>query len=392
MYACRFIPLAFCLVFLGCDKQPPASPQPVQVTVQTPERHTMDVERDFIGEMAAVEQAEIRSKVNGRVLSVEFEEGALVKQGQPLFRIDADSLLATLNEANASVAKAEADLTKILADEKRYTILVEKGTISRQSYEEVINKVAQAKANLEAAKAEQGQAQVMMQESAIVSPYNGRIGRAQVKIGELVSANQTLLATVSTTESIRVDFALSERDYLELVRPILESGQRHPLRPVKLLLTDGSLYPETGLITFADRAISADTGTFAVAATFANPHEVLRPGMFGRVRVVVAHLNDALFLPTRAIQEVLDRNFVSVVDDSGKVTRKEVKLGPQANGLVQVISGLEENEQVIVEGYHKARPGAQVKAISLDTVTPHEPSGDAANASPNTSSSTPEEK
>jgi membrane fusion protein (multidrug efflux system) len=366
MYARRLFALLFCLSLFACDKQPPAGPSPAQVTVQKPERRSTDVERDFIGEIAAVEEAEIRSKVNGRVLSVEFKEGSLVTQGQPLFRIDSDSLLAALNEANAEVTKSEANLTKILADEKRYTILVEKGTISRQSYEEVIYKVAQAKAALDTAKAQQGQAQVMMQESAILSPYNGRIGRAQVKIGELVSANQTLMATVSTTESVRVDFALSERDYLELVRPVLESGQRRPLIPVKLLLTDGSLYTETGLITFSDRTISSDTGTFAVAATFANPHEVLRPGMFGRVRVVVARLDNALFLPTRAIQEVLDRNFISVVDSTGKVERKEVKLGSQSKGFVQVISGLEDNEDVIIEGHHKARPGSQVKAVSID--------------------------
>ncbi|MCE3252649.1 MAG: efflux transporter periplasmic adaptor subunit [Cellvibrio sp.] len=372
MYACRLFALFFSLSLFGCDKQPNASPSPVQVTVQKPERRTVDVERDFIGEIAAVEEAEIRSKVNGRVISVEFQEGSTVTQGQPLFRIDSDSLLAALNEANATVTTAEANLTKILADEKRYTILVEKGTISRQSYEEVINKVAQAKAALDTAKAQQGQAQVMMQESAILSPYNGRIGRAQVKIGELVSANQTLMATVSTTESVRVDFALSERDYLELVRPRLESDQPRPVAAVKLLLTDGSLYPETGLITFADRTISSDTGTFAVAATFPNPYEVLRPGMFGRIRVVVAQLDNALFLPARAIQEVLDRNFVSVVDSTGKVARKEVKLGPQSKGFVQVISGLEDNEQVIIEGHHKARPGAQVNAVSIDTATASE--------------------
>ncbi|MDF3013479.1 MAG: efflux transporter periplasmic adaptor subunit [Cellvibrio sp.] len=372
MHACRLFALFFSLSLFGCDKQPNAGPSPVQVTVQKPERRTVDVERDFIGEIAAVEEAEIRSKVNGRVISVEFQEGSTVTQGQPLFRIDSDSLLAALNEANATVTTAEANLTKILADEKRYTILVEKGTISRQSYEEVINKVAQAKAALDTAKAQQGQAQVMMQESAILSPYNGRIGRAQVKIGELVSANQTLMATVSTTESVRVDFALSERDYLELVRPRLESDQPRPVAAVKLLLTDGSLYPETGLITFADRTISSDTGTFAVAATFPNPYEVLRPGMFGRIRVVVAQLDNALFLPARAIQEVLDRNFVSVVDSTGKVARKEVKLGPQSKGFVQVISGLEDNEQVIIEGHHKARPGAQVNAVSIDTATASE--------------------
>lgn len=361
------IAAVFCLALVGCDKPAPAGASPVQVSVQQPERRAIEIERDFIGEVAAVEEAEIRSKVNGRVLSVEFEEGSLVQQGQPLFRIDSDSLLAALNEAKANVSKAQADQTKVLADQTRYKNLVEKGTISRQAYDDIINKVAQAKAALDAAQAQLNQAQTMMQESAIVSPYNGRIGRAQVKIGELVTANQTLMATVSTTESVRVDFALSERDYLQLVRPILESNQPRPLLPVKLLLADGSLYPESGLITFSDRTISSDTGTFAVAATFPNPQEVLRPGMFGRIRAVVKQIDDALLIPNRAVQEVLDRNFISLVDSSGTVEQREVKLGAQANGFVQIISGLSEGEQVIVDGHHKARPGMQVKAIAIDS-------------------------
>lgn len=361
------IAAVFCLALVGCDKPAPAGPSPVQVSAQQPERRAIEIERDFIGEVAAVEEAEIRSKVNGRVLSVEFEEGSLVQQGQPLFRIDSDSLLAALNEAKANVSKAQADQTKVLADQTRYKTLVEKGTISRQAYDDIINKVAQAKAALDAAQAQLNQAQTMMQESAIVSPYNGRIGRAQVKIGELVTANQTLMATVSTTESVRVDFALSERDYLQLVRPILESNQPRPLLPVKLLLADGSLYPESGLITFSDRTISSDTGTFAVAATFPNPQEVLRPGMFGRIRAVVKQIDDALLIPNRAVQEVLDRNFISLVDSSGTVQQREVKLGAQANGFVQIISGLSEGEQVIVDGHHKARPGMQVKAIAIDS-------------------------
>lgn len=367
MQARSLFAFAFALALQGCDKPTPAGAIPPQVAVQMPERRSIAVERDFIGEVAAVEEAEIRSKVNGRVLSVEFQEGSLVQQGQPLFRIDSDSLLAALNEAKAGVAKANADQTKILADQARYKTLVDKGTISRQSYDDVVNKVAQAKAALESAQAQLTQAETMMKESAILSPYNGRIGRAQVKIGELVSANQTLMATVSTTESVRVDFALSERDYLELVRPILESNQPRPLLPVKLLLADGSLYPESGLITFSDRTLSSDTGTFAVAATFPNPQEVLRPGMFGRIRAVVKQIDDALLIPGRALQEVLDRNFISLVDSSGKVERREVKTGSQANGLVHIISGLNEGEQVIVEGHHKARPGMQVKAIALDS-------------------------
>lgn len=378
------IAAVFCFALVGCDKPAPAGASPVQVSVQQPERRAIEIERDFIGEVAAVEEAEIRSKVNGRVLSVEFEEGSLVQQGQPLFRIDSDSLLAALNEAKANVSKAQADQTKVLADQTRYKTLVEKGTISRQAYDDIINKVAQAKAALDAAQAQLNQAQTMMQESAIVSPYNGRIGRAQVKIGELVTANQTLMATVSTTESVRVDFALSERDYLQLVRPILESNQPRPLLPVKLLLADGSLYPESGLITFSDRTISSDTGTFAVAATFPNPQEVLRPGMFGRIRAVVKQIDDALLIPNRAVQEVLDRNFISLVDSSGTVEQREVKLGAQANGFVQIISGLSEGEQVIVDGHHKARPGMQVKAIAIDSAAVIESPTVIENAGPDT--------
>ena len=153
------IAAVFCFALVGCDKPAPAGASPVQVSVQQPERRAIEIERDFIGEVAAVEEAEIRSKVNGRVLSVEFEEGSLVQQGQPLFRIDSDSLLAALNEAKANVSKAQADQTKVLADQTRYKTLVEKGTISRQAYDDIINKVAQATAALDAAQAQLNQAQ-----------------------------------------------------------------------------------------------------------------------------------------------------------------------------------------------------------------------------------------
>ncbi|MCI0506743.1 MAG: efflux RND transporter periplasmic adaptor subunit [Gammaproteobacteria bacterium] len=352
-------------VFPACSKTPPPPVVP-NVSVQQPERRSIEVERDFIGEVAAVDEAEIRSKVNGRVLSVEFKEGSLVTQGHPLFRIDSESLQSAVNDANAVLDQAEANRKKAKADEERYKVLVENGTISRQQYDEAINRLEQANAAVESARAQLDQAETMLRESAILSPYNGRIGRAQVKVGALVTANQTLLATVSTTESVRVDFALSERDYLELVRPILESSQPRPVITVKLLLADGSLYKETGVITFADRTIASGTGTLAIAATFPNPREVLRPGMFGRVRAVVAKVDNALLIPNRAVQEVLDKTFISVIDKEGKVERREVKLGAKIGSDMQVISGLGESEQVIVDGHHKARPGAKVIAVPMN--------------------------
>lgn len=368
------------LLLTACGQTPPPQATIPEVGVQTPQRRVVEVAHDFIGEVKATEEAEIRSKVTGRVVSVEFQEGALVTLNQPLFRIDSDSLQAAVDEAVAEVARAKANMEQASADAKRYQSLVGKGTISRQQYDDAISKQAQAVAAHAVATAKLDQARTQLRESAILSPYDGRIGRAQVNVGALVTANQTLLATVSTTAAARVDFALSEREYIRMMQDRVRERQTESEIIVTLLLADGSLYPETGRISFSDRAISSDTGTFAVSATFPNPHEWLRPGMFARVRVQVASLPDAMLIPQKAVQEVLDKTFVSVVDADGKVERRAVVLGARHGDEIVVKEGLQDQDRVIVEGHHKVRPGVQVKAVML-AVTP---AGDAA-ASPSTS-------
>lgn len=353
------------LLVCACNQAPPPVAAIPEVGVQNPQRRPVEVERDFIGEVKATEEAEIRSKVTGRVVSVEFQEGTLVTLNQPLFRIDSDSLKSAVDEAVAEVARARANLDQANADAARYKSLVSKGTISRQQYDDAVSKQAQAVATHAAANAKLDQARTQLRESAILSPYDGRIGRAQVNVGALVLANQTLLATVSTIATARVDFALSEREYIRMMKDRLQEQQTYEEIRVKLLLAEGSLYPEIGRITFSDRAISADTGTFAVSATFPNPHEWLRPGMFARVRVRVATVPDAMLIPQRAVQEVLDKTFVSLVDADGKVERRAVVLGSNYGDEVVVKDGLKDQDQVIVEGHHKVRPGAQVKAVLL---------------------------
>jgi len=189
-------------------------------------------------------------------------------------------------------------------------------------------------------------------------------------MGALVQAGQTVLATVSTTDAARVDFALSEREYLELVRPILEARRQAEPPPVELVLADGSTYPHKGRIGFADRALSEATGTFAVAADFPNPDEVLRPGMFGHVRAIVQRRPGAMRVPQRAVQQLLDRTFVSVVGADGAVQRKAVVMGPRVGEDWIVESGLEAADRVIVEGHHRVRPGQQVDAQPLAAVDP----------------------
>ncbi|HVL00947.1 MAG TPA: efflux RND transporter periplasmic adaptor subunit [Dongiaceae bacterium] len=361
----RLLLLCLTLQIIACSKAPAPTAAVPEVGVQTPQRRAVEVERDFIGEVKATEEAEIRSKVTGRVISVEFQEGTLVRREQPLFKIDSNSLQAGVNEAIAEVARSQANLDQANADVVRYRELVKKGSIPRKHYEDAVSKQAQLVASLAAARAQQDQAETQLHESAIISPYDGRIGRAQVNVGALVTANQTLLATVSTTDTARVDFALSEREYISMMKNRLQEQQTYQDIKVKLLLAEGTEYPEIGHITFSDRAISASTGTFAISATFPNPHEWLRPGMFARVRVIAATVPDAMLIPQRAVQEVLDKTFVSVVGADGKVERRPVVLGTNYGDEVVVKDGLKDQDQVIVEGHHKVRPGAQVKAVPL---------------------------
>lgn len=362
--------LVFLLPLLSACKEAaqPALMAPM-VGVASPVLRDVDVERDFVGEIRAVNEAEIRSKVTGRILEVQFREGELVQAGQPLFRIDNDTLVAAVREAEAGVNNAQANYAKASADVSRYRALVEKGTISGQQYDTAVTAEAQAKAGVNAAQATLANAQAMLRESAILSPYSGRIGRAQVNVGAVVSAGQTLLATVSTTEAVQVDFALSEQDYLALVKPALETrpaGAPRPHIPARLLLSDGSLYGESGEVTFSDRALSPETGTFAIAATFPNPKEVLKPGMYGRVRLVVQHLPGALLVPNKAVQQILDKNFINVVTADETLMRKLVRIGASVGDETIVVDGISISDRVVVEGYHKAAPGSRVRTQRLD--------------------------
>jgi membrane fusion protein, multidrug efflux system len=353
------------LLLAACEAPPPATNPAPLVRVATPTIADTDILREFVGAVAATSEVEIRSKVTGIVAAQEFREGQTIAAGQVLFRLSAESLRAGSDNARGQLRNAQAALAKAEADVARYRPLAAQGTIPRQTLDQAVSAADQARAAVASARALLEQAELSQQDAVIRAPYAGRIGRAQVQVGALVQAGQTTLATVSTTEAARVDFALGERDYLALVRPVLEGQRQAEPAPVQLLLADGSRYPHEGRISFADRALSASTGTFAVAADFPNPDEVLRPGMYGRVRVVVERRDGALRVPQRAVQELLDRTFVSVVDDAGKVERRAVVMGPRVDGDWIVESGLAPGDRVIIEGHHKVRPGQTVEAQPL---------------------------
>jgi membrane fusion protein (multidrug efflux system) len=385
-----------------------AQPPPPSVVVASVDQKTVPIYSEFVGQTRADDTVELRARVEGILLKVYFKEGSRIKKGQLLFTIDKRPFEASLQSAKALAAKAVADLAEArqrtdvlqaqaqLADAKavltradqdvsRLVPLAKEKAVTEQDLDAAIANQKSAKAqvdsrqanltNLEAAvkytieraqaevngtKAKVDQAQLDLSYCDIYSPLTGMIGFLQVDEGNLVGrGDATLLATVSASDPLLVDFSVSETDYLKMTEPEKESARRGTLR-FDLLLSDESVHPYQGQFKVLDRVVDPTTGTMKVEAVFPNPGSYLRPGQFARVRVAVAERENAILIPQRAVQELQGAKTVMVVDAQNKVSVRTIKVGDKADKDIVVLEGLNAGERVIVEGMQKVRPGGQV--------------------------------
>lgn len=362
----------------GCSKKNQAMPknEPVPVSVLPVLQRRVPVYVDFVGQVAAIQEVDLRAQVSGFLTKKSFQDGALVKKGDVLFSIDPRPFQAALADAKAKLAQAESLMVKAQQDAARYNQLARENATSQISVESAIAQEKAAVAAVEAMKAVVEQAALDLEHATICSPVDGRIGRSQIDVGGFVQASATVLATVSVIDPIRVYFNISEREYLGMARSAATntSGSLEK-RNVHLILTDGQLYPYKGHIDFTDRSIAPLTGTLTLRAEFPNPNELLRPGLFGRVRTLSETREGALLVPKRAVQEIMGKTFLTLVNSNKLVEGRSVVLGPQIGELWVVDSGVSAGETVIVDGFQKVRNGQPVNATLLDEkkfVTPHE--------------------
>ena len=361
--------VAGALVLGGCSRQPAGGmPQlPVEVKAVTVEPSSTIMYADKVGEVRGSQEVDLRARVGGVLLQQHFVDGSLVEKGQLLFTIDAREFRAQVASARARVASAEANLYRARQDVARYEPLLADEAISRQVYDNAVAAAQQAQAEVEASRAALQEAQLGVEYAEVRAPLHGRIGVAQVFPGGLVTAGQTLLATLSSDDPAWVYFSISEAELLDFEKrngnqPLAADDAR---LKVRLILSDGNEYPLPGRINFGDRALDPTTGTYKLRAEFPNPEHKLMPGLFARVRATGAKLDNALVVPDRAVQEQLGRFFLTVVGEGDKAELRPVTLGPRFGNRQVIASGLAAGDRVVAEGIQKARPGAQLKVIPV---------------------------
>ena len=362
----------------SCKKKVAAALPPPVVQVKEVAAANAPMGTEIIGQLDSPQNVEIRARVEAFVDKILFTEGTVVKEGDPLFLLDKKPFQERLAAAKGMLAEAKAALNKYEKDVARLQPLADQRAIPKQDLDNAVASVDVGKASVQSAEARVQSALLDLGYCDVHAPITGLIGAKQVSIGELVGKGQpTLLATMSTLDPIWFYCAISEVQYLRAENEVRRTGKQVAELPVSLVLADGSVHPEKGKFVFIDRAVDSKTGTLRVRAQFANGQQLLRPGMFARIKVDLGVRPDSILVPERAVAELQGKNFVWVVSTDNKTTQRPVKVGETIGENVLITEGLKPGERIVVEGVQKVREGASVQLAQAAPSTPEAQGGTA---------------
>jgi len=361
--------LAGCLLattLLGaCASEEAGPPPPPEVGVLTLSSRSISITDQLPGRTTAFRVAEVRPQVTGIVQRRLFTEGSEVKAGEQLFQIDPASYRAALSSAEAALKRAEAQAVSARLLEERYAPLIAANAVSKQENDEAIAARARAEADVADARAQLDRARINVVYSQVLSPINGRIGRALVTEGALVTSNQEdALATVQQLDPIYVDITQSSTEMLRLQRQLangeLVKNDRNEAE-VALTLEDGTAYPERGRLKVSEVSVDPSTGSVTLRAEFPNPRRELLPGMFVRAQLTQGTRAAALLVPQRGVSHnSKGEATVMVVDAENKVAERIVVADRAIEGEWLITAGLSAGERVVLDGLQKVKPGAVV--------------------------------
>nr|WP_315463579.1 efflux RND transporter periplasmic adaptor subunit [uncultured Rhodoferax sp.] len=386
------IPLAVALVACGAKDGAQGAAAagggmpPAEVGVVTVSNQAVALQSELPGRVSALRVAQVRARVSGVVLQRAFREGSEVKAGQVLYQLDAAPYRAAFESAQATVVKAQATLAQATAQVERNKALVEANAISKQEFTTLQTTQRQAEADLGVAKAAAETARINLAYATITAPISGRIGQSAVTEGALVGASDTTaLATIQQTGSVYVNFTQSSTEVLRLRKAIASKQLRAAgdgSVPVRIVLEDGSELPKAGKLLFSDLTVDSTSGQITLRAEVPNADGLLLPGQYVRVRLSQAELPSGILLPQQAVTRTNQGDTVMVVGEGGKPATRPVKVGNAQNNQWVILGGLQEGDQVIVDGFQKMMvPGAPVKAV------PWNPNAAAAASAPSAAAS-----
>jgi membrane fusion protein (multidrug efflux system) len=369
---------------------PAGPPPPPNVLYVSAVRKDVPITVEAVATLDGYINADIRARVRGYLKTQDYKDGGFVKANQRLFTIDAAEFTTALASAQAALARSNAVDARNKIQLSRDQGLFKTGAVAQQDLDNASASSADSQAQVAGAQAAIEQAQLNLGYTVMRSPIDGVAGQASVRVGNLVGQDgPTLLTTVSQIDPIRVNFPISELDYVKTperfkdlaLRDLawakrqfdkLESGAHadHDDPGLELILSDGSVYSHRGIIVTVSRQIDSSTGTIQLQALIPNPDGFLRPGQYGRVRLQQPNEGrDALAIPDKALISVQGTFSVGVIGEGDKVQLRRVDLGPSVNGQRIITGGLKEGEHVVVEGVQKISDGAKVNPKPAPEVT-----------------------
>ncbi len=366
--------LAALLLLSACGDKEAAAPgpggpggarPPPAVGVITAKLEPVVLQTELPGRVEPVRVAQVRARVNGVVLKRLFTEGSEVKAGQSLFQIDPAPYAAALNSARANLGKAQANLTQASAQAERYKPLVEANAVSKQEYGNIVATQKQAEADVAASRAQVQIAQINTGYANVTAPIAGRIGRALVTEGALVSATEaTQLAVIQQTRTVYVNITQSATDLQRLRKAAGQQNSNAGTTPVTIMLDDGSELPQAGKLLFSDVSVDPTSGQVTLRAEVPNPDGVLLPGQYVRARISQSQLPSAMLVPQQAVTRGTQGDTVIIVTPDGKTGPRPIKIATQQGTNWVVLEGIKPGELVVVDGFQKMQaPGMTVKPV-----------------------------
>ncbi len=353
----------------GCkQKAAPPAPPPPTVTVAKPVAKRVVEHSEYTGRLAAVENVDVRPRVSGYINEIGFKDGMLVKKGDPLFVIDPRPYEAALGQAQGQLKQAQAQQDLANRNFGRAQTLQATKVTSKEEFDQSATSKNQGEAQTSTAQAAVDAAKLNLDFTKISAPIDGRVSREQVTVGNLVSSDTTVLTNIVSVDPVYAYADVDERTVIAYQKMINEGTVKDARKTdlqVAVALAGETNFPHTGTIDFVDNQINAATGTLSIRGRFPNPDGSLLPGMFIRMQIPTSAEKDGLLITDRAVGSDQGQKFVLVVNGD-KVEQRPVKLGQIVDGLRVVTDGLKPEDQVIINGIMKARPGSQVKVEQGD--------------------------